>query len=210
MGMRWRLATWICVLASTAYGRDTSSGSEPDWLIVPGQRAGALHRTSSEVQLAQAYGRDAVQPLRVELGEGVTAPGTVLFATDSLRRLEVLWHDTVARERPTRLVLRGSESRWQLPANISLGVGLRELERRNGRRFTLAGFGWDYGGVITDWEGGALAAQLPGVRLYLDPATAQYQTAAYREVLGDRDYSSGTPAMQALNPRVYQIYIDFE
>jgi len=29
-------------------------------------------------------------------------------------------------------------------------------------------------------------------------------------VLGDRDYSSGTPAMQALNPRVYQIYIDFE
>jgi hypothetical protein len=191
-------------------GSSGSSRAEPDWLIVPGQRAGAIHRTSDEAQLVEAYGRGAVQPIRVELGEGETAPGTVLFAGDSLRRVEVLWHDTVAHAHPARLVLRGRQSHWHLPAGISLGTSLRELEQRNGRAFTLTGFGWDYGGAIVNWAEGALAAQLPGVQLYLDPGPAQYSTPTYHEVLGDRDYSSGSPAMQALDPQVYQIFVDLE
>ena len=136
-----------------------------------------------------------MQLIRIELGEGETAPGTVLFATDSLHRLEVLWHDTVARAGPARLVLRGRQSRWHLPAGVSLGTTLRELERRNGRAFTLAGFGWDYGGAIVNWADGALAAELPGVHLYLDPGAAQYRTPTYQEVLGDRDYTSSMPAL---------------
>ncbi len=183
---------------------------EHDWLIVPGQRAGALHAASTQEQLIDAYGATAVQAGRIELGEGETAPGTVLFASDSLRRLEVLWHDTVARARPARLVLRGTKSHWKLPTDISLGTTLRELERHNGRAFTLAGFGWDYGGVILDWGDGALARTLPGVKLYLDSGAAQYETPAYRDVLGDRDYRSSLSAMQALDPQVYQIYVDFE
>ena len=181
-----------------------------EWEIVPGQRAGAVDALSSEDQLIRAYGADAVRPERLELGEGETTPGTVLFPTDSLRRLEVHWADTVARRRPSRLVLRGAGSRWRLPGGISLGTRLRDLERRNGRAFTLAGFGWDYGGAIVDWAGGDLANVLPGVMLYLDPGPGQYETQAYRDVLGDRDYASDTPAMQALNPGVYQIYIDFQ
>ncbi len=207
--MRWYRAICVGALVSGA-GCGGSPTAGPDWLIIPGQRAGALQRSSGEAQLVKAYGRGAVQPIRVELGEGETAPGTVLFATDSLRRLEVLWHDTVARARPARLVLRGRQSRWHLPAGVSLGTRLHELEQRNGRAFTLAGFGWDYGGAIVNWADGALAAQLPGVHLYLDPGAAQYQTPIYHEVLGDRDYSSSTPVMQALDPQVYQIFIDLE
>jgi hypothetical protein len=207
--MRWYLVIWAGALASGT-GCGGSQTAEPDWLIIPGQRAGALHRSSGEAQLVKAYERGAVQPTRVELGEGETAPGTVLFATDSLRRLEVLWHDTVAHARPARLVLRGRQSRWQLPAGVSLGTRLRELEQRNGRAFMLTGFGWDYGVAIVNWADGALAAQLAGVQLYLDPGAAQYPTPIYHDVLGDRDYSSSTPAMQALDPQVYQIVIDLE
>ncbi|HUR94036.1 MAG TPA: hypothetical protein VMY76_05605 [Gemmatimonadales bacterium] len=177
---------------------------------MPGERAGALGAASTEAQLIAAYGATAVQPQRIELGEGETAPGTVLFAKDTLRQLEVLWHDTVARARPARLALRGTKSAWRLPGGISLGTTLRELERRNGRAFLLAGFGWDYGGVIASWDNGTLDRELPGVKLYLDPGASRYETPAYREVLGDRDYRSSLPAMQSLDPRVYQIYIDFE
>jgi hypothetical protein len=207
--MRWYLAIWVGAVGLVA-GCGQPPAAEPDWLIIPGQRAGAVHRSTTEAQLVEAYGRGTVQPIRIELGEGETAPGTVLFATDSLRRLEVLWQDTMARARPARLVLRGTRSRWHLPSGISLGTSLRELEQWNERAFTLAGFGWDYGGAVVDWADGALAAQLPDVRLYLDPGARQYQTPIYHEVLGDRDYSSSAPAMQALEPRVYQIFIDFE
>ena len=93
---------------------------------------------------------------------------------------------------------------------ISLGTSLQELEHLNGRPFTLAGFGWDYAGVITDWNGGALDSVLTRVKLYLDPGPAQYESAPYSQVLGDRDYSSSMTAMQQLNPRVRQVFIDYE
>ncbi len=124
------------------------------------------------------------------------------------RRRQAL--DTIAFERPARLILRGSSSQWQLPAGISLGTRLHDLEQRNKRAFTLAGFGWDYGGVIVDWGDGVLDRKLHGVKLYLDPGPSQYGMPAYGEVLGDRDYQSNIPAMQTLDPQVYQIYIDFE
>jgi hypothetical protein len=147
--------------------------------------------------------------VRIELGEGETAPGTVLFPGDSLRRAEIVWQDTVNRRQPARVILRGTRSEWRLPFGITLGTTLQELERLNRGPFTLAGFGWDYAGVITDWNGGALDSALAGIKLYLDPGPAAHQSPAYSQVLGDRDYASSLPPMQQLNPRVYQIFVDF-
>jgi hypothetical protein len=151
-----------------------------------------------------------VEQTRIELGEGETAPGTVLYPGDSLRRIEIIWRDTVAQQGPARIVLRGGQSRWQVGRGISLGTSLQDLERLNGRPFTLAGFGWDYAGVVTSWNGGSLDSALAGIKLYLDPGPAQHESAPYSQVLGDRDYSSSLPAMQQLNPRVGQIFVDFE
>jgi hypothetical protein len=182
----------------------------PAWQIVPGHSAGVLTPTSSQADLEQHYGKAAIAQTRIELGEGETAPGTVLFPADSLRRLEIVWHDTVTLSRPERIILRGSRSQWTLGPGISLGTTLQDLERLNGRAFTLAGFGWDYAGVITDWKSGALDSTLTGAKLYLDPGPDQYQSPAYSQVMGDRDYSSSLPPMQQLNPRVGQIFVDFE
>jgi hypothetical protein len=187
----------------------TTAPTSP-WRIVPGRAAGPVTATSSEADLARHYGAGVVKPIRVELGEGETTPGTVLFPGDSSRRVEIVWRDTVSRSRPSRLILRGSRSEWTVGPGISLGTSLQDLERINGRPFTLAGFGWDYAGVVTEWGGGTLDSALAGVKLYLDPGPAQYQSAPYSQVLGDRDYSSSSPPMQQLNPRVAQIFVDFD
>jgi hypothetical protein len=134
----------------------------------------------------------------------------VLYPSDSLRRLEILWRDTVGQQGPARVILRGRESKWQVERGISLGSSLQHLERLNGGPFTLAGFGWDYAGVVTSWNGGSLESALAGIKLYLDPGPAQYESAPYSQVIGDRDYSSALPAMQQLNPRVARIFVDFE
>lgn len=198
-----------CLLALSAMGCRDPGQDDGEWRIVPGQRIGRVSAAATEQELIRAYGAGAVQQTRVELGEGETAPGTILFGADSLRRLEVLWQDTVARARPARVIVRGTSGMWHLPPGIRLGTRLRELEKYNQGAFTLAGFGWDYGGAIVDWGGGALAAQLPGVRLYLDPGTERRDDPAYSKVLGDRDYPSSSAPMQALDPRVYQIFVDF-
>jgi hypothetical protein len=179
-------------------------------MIVPDRSAGPLTRESSEAQLKQRYGPEMVSSSRIQIGEGETMAGTVLFPGDSLRTAEIIWADSVSRRRPARFILRGSKSLWRTARGISLGTTLHELERLNGRPFMLAGFGWDYGGVVTDWGGGALDTALAGVKLYLDPGPEQYQSAPYTEVLGDRDYSSSLKPMQQMNPKVSQIFVDFE
>ncbi len=194
--------------APTSAAGTAAAAPVTEWQVVPGQ-AGPITRETSEAELRQHYGASAVESTRIEIGEGESAAGAVLFPADSLRRAEVVWQDSVNRRRPARLIIRGDRTQWQLPRGISLGTTLQELERLNGRPFLLAGFGWDYAGVITDWKGGALDSALAGMKLYLDPGTAQYQSKAYSQVSGDQDFSSSLPPMQQLNPHLATIFVDF-
>jgi hypothetical protein len=179
------------------------------WSIAPNS-VGPISSRTTEADLQKKFGDNELRRARIQLGEGETTPGTVLFPGDSTRRAEIIWRDTLRYRRPSRVVFRGDRSLWQASGGISLGTTLEELEQLNGRPFTLAGFGWDYAGVIIDWQGGTLDSVLSGIKLYLDPGPAQQQSAAYSQVLGDRNYSSSLPAMEQLNPKVTQIFVDFE
>jgi hypothetical protein len=211
---RLLLAAIVCAMgcrtngggAATAGGRGAASGSN-EWLLAPG--TGAVSDSSSEAELRERFGDAQVDTTRIELGEGETAPGTVLFPNDSLRRMEIIWQDTATRSLPSRIILRGERSRWHVGPGISLNTSLADLERLNGQPFTLAGFGWDYAGVITSWNGGSLDSSLAQVKLYLDPGPMQYGSEPYNQVLGDQDYASDLPAMKQLSPKVRTIFIDF-
>jgi hypothetical protein len=181
-----------------------------DWKIQPGTRVGALSRFGSVLDLAKAYGARNLRDSSIALGEGETESGTLLYADDPQRRIEILWADAPAKQGPKRAILRGERSRWMLPREISLGTSLQELETKNGRPFRLSGFGWDYAGVVTSWEGGTLDRELsPGVKLYLEPRIEDRSGRNYRRLLGDREFPSSDAAMQTLNPRVYQVFVDF-
>jgi hypothetical protein len=147
------------------------------------------------------------------LGEGEFWPGTVLFPEDSLRRAEVTWRDTAGRRRPWYIRLAGTRSVWHVNGHIRLGTTLRELERLNGKPFTMSGYGWDYGGRVMDWNGGALDTLLhqadSRIRFSLFPDSAGLETRAYSQISGDRTYSSALPALQQLNPDIWEIFLDF-
>src|SRR6185436_8809060 len=98
--------------------------AESDWQIVPG-RAGPLTIETSEAELRQRYGPSVVESTRIDIGEGETAAGAVLYPTDSLRRAEIVWQDSVNRRRPARLILRGERTQWKLNRGISLGTNLQ-------------------------------------------------------------------------------------
>lgn len=127
----------------------------------------------------------------------------------------VIWHDTVARTRPTRVTVGGSRTRWLVIPGVSIGASLSELERLNGRPFKLFGFSWDYAGTVSSWEGGRLDSLWRGgpenkvlVWLRLSPDSAGYASSRSREVAGDRIFPSSLPAMRALNPRVHALFIE--
>lgn len=184
-----------------------SARAVPQWVFEPGVRFGPLDATASESDLVAAYGAAAVRAAEVPLGEGETAPGTEVFGNDSLRRFLVTWLDTLERRGPDRVELAGDSTLWRSGAGVTLGLPLARLEEINGGPFTLLGFGWDYGGTVSSWDGGTLAPWEGQAFVSLAAPPAAYADSTYLSVLGDRPFPSSTPAMQALAPRVRRIVV---
>jgi hypothetical protein len=203
----WRISVAVAALLSLS-GITLQQQSDEKWLIVPGERVGKITRHTSEEDIARVYGAQNVRRASIYVGEGESVPGTILYPADSTKRLEILWSDDSARTTPSAVMLTGDSSQWKTREGISLGTTLMQIEKINRRPFLLAGFEWDYGGTVVGWNHGRLE-EMDGMLLRLYPDRTMFASPEYQMVVGDRDFSSGHPAMQKLNPRVYQMIISF-
>jgi hypothetical protein len=183
------------------------------WLLASNPAGDAIHSTDDEAELVRRYGAANVWRDSIALGEGENTLGTLLFRDDTLRRLEIMWQDTAAFRRPARVRISTEQTRWAAAPGVSLRTTLAELERLNGRPFTLLGFGWDYAGTVVDWEHGRLDSlwhtkgdpeALVGVRL---APTASVDDSIAMKTLGDKPYKSNDPNIVALKPVVTDLWI---
>lgn len=173
--------------------------------------AAGVPPTTSAATLTQRFGQANVVDAVIELGEGFTRSGTVLFPTDSARRVEILWQDSTSRRFPESVKVSGKAVRWTTPSGLALGTTLRTVERLNGKAFQMAGFAFDESGAITSWLGGRLQSKPSDtceLRGGFDPIVRDSSDRRwYDQVLGDSNFSSGNPAMQALNPRIDRLVL---
>lgn len=175
-------------------------------LIEPGVRLGKILATTSEQELRKVYGASNVEPGDIYLGEGETQPGTILFKGDKKRELRILWFDEGERRLPNRIEVIGTA--WHTKEGVRLGTTLARLAELNDGPFTLAGFGWDYGGTVTSWRGGLLESRLTRkgrVLLRLQPVGGAYDAA----LVGDSLFPSSNKQMARLNPAVAQMLVEF-
>jgi len=193
----------------------TSAVAVDDSLIVPGERVGLLTATASAADLIAAYGADNVRDEPYPLGEGESEPGTAIFPDDPAKRVLILWNDLEKKAMPLAARIDGAGSQWKTAEGLTVGTTLKLVEELNGKPFLLYGFGWDYGGQLVDSNGGALK-DLPhedpegGFRGGALLLTFQPDPAAdASEVLGDGTFSSDHPTMQALDPKVSTIIVNF-
>ncbi len=204
--MRFTLAVALLLMACSEL-RSPKADEPTEWRFMPGASFGPLIATSSEQDLITAFGAEAVEPTQVHLGEGTFAPGTLVFRGDPLQRFWVTWRDTIARRMPESVRLTGDTSRWATSTGIGLGTPLSELERLNGIPVGITGFGWDYGGTITDWRGGKLAPLSGRLIVSVSPRDS---AADVSSVLGDSVFTSSDTAFARLQPRVTRIISWFE
>jgi len=147
--------------------------------------------------------------------EGIEVQATVLFGNDPGLRAQVWWSDEARRASPSFVFVDGAygensllaeqPSLWRGPMGIRLGMTLAEVEVLNGKPFMLYGFGWDYGGTVSSWEGGALAPSAPACS-FIVRFDAQAPTEG---ALGDGEFASGDAAVRAAEPRVSRIAISY-
>lgn len=160
--------------------------------------------------LERRFGAHQIGAGDIPAGEGRFDEVTVLFPASPEDRIEIVWRDKEARRSPGQMWVRGERSRWHTRTGLTVGTDLRSVEKLNRRPFRLAGFGWDYSGTVVSWQGGRLEApKSSGCRLRAVFDGGGQDSAISRQVLGDRLFSSAHPAMQALNPRIERLWLEY-
>jgi hypothetical protein len=204
----------MLALITVASCRRTPPAVAEQWLLGPEPEADLLRADASEASLRAQFGAAAVRSDSVYVGEGLSEFGTILFPGDSARQLAIVWEDTVGRAHPAYVYVTGQNETWRLYPGVGIGTDLKTVESLNGRSFHLSGFGWDYSGTTSSFDEGRLDSLWRrdgvlgnAVLLRLDPGPMAAPDSLTARVLGERDFSSQDPAMQLLNPRVYQILV---
>lgn len=182
-----------------------SPASDTEFVIKPEVGFGPIGVTSTKESLAKEFGADNVRQETIYVGDGMEWPGLAVYPDDPEKRVEVFWWE----EDPTRVQLvriQGESSLWKTAEGVSLGTTLSELESLNGKPFELLGLAWDFGGGVTNWNGG----KLEGLTLRLDASPeASYTDEEASQILGDQQVSSDNLVMRKVNPAVFQITVSF-
>ncbi|MBO0753874.1 MAG: hypothetical protein J2P53_17275, partial [Bradyrhizobiaceae bacterium] len=121
--------------------------------------AGPFGRDASHAGLVKAFG--AANVLHEEVfADGETRPMTVVFPSDSERRLMVHWLDGDGRRGIDFVVIQSPG--WTV-SGVTIGMPIAEVERLNGRPFKVTDFlGSGHDGEVRGWQGGRLESTLPG------------------------------------------------
>jgi hypothetical protein len=177
------------------------ASAQNDWMIVPGLRVGPIRADSSEAGLVAAFGRENVRTQPFNVGEGETAPGYAIFP-DTPWEFWVRLTPDGARVASVRV--QGTGGPWRTETGFRLGLTLAQVERFNERPFKVTGMGWDYAGVVTSWEGGALPEELT---VFFAPSRRAPQRIEER-AMGSEPRSSQDEALRAVGYRVHVIQVE--
>jgi len=171
--------------------------------------SGVFGPDSSHVKLAMAFQTKNVEFTQVDGGSGTKVMASVLFGKDAARRLEVWWSKPASRS-DTHLIVINGQSNWSAPGAVRLGLTLPDLERLNGRPFTVAGFDASNVATLSNWNGGELATLPGGCKVGISLRPAQTASAsALRALPADRAFPSTDAALRAVNPTVSEILVAY-
>lgn len=172
-----------------------------DRTFLPGKRIGAITSGMLLADIEKIYGASQLQPATLYGPEGITYEG-LRFLPGTDDELELVIH-----EEGVSATTSIPGSHWvSADHGVRIGTSLAELNRLNGKPFKLSGFGWDYGGSITDWQGGALAGH--GLTLSYDGSLMDEESPFYEQALGDIELMSDLPVLQDAGVRVSRLYFD--
>lgn len=198
---------WSCgPAASDASTQDQTSTEEGavaknTFLIRPGEGFGDFTGELAKADLMRLLGKNRIMERPFYLGEGESAPGLVLYP-DSPEEVEVLLDED---NLPIMYRIQEEGSEWATAEGLKVGSSLADLEKINGKPFKFTGFDWDYGGTVTNWNGGNFADKDFLVVLGYDADTAQFAEEDLSQLMGDQEIESTLPALKRYAFKVISI-----
>lgn len=151
--MRSGLLLILTSVALVACGPDSQQSAEaPENAEQSTELSCATFAGLTAATLAERYGAENVTTETLSDMEGEPYQATYLYPNDAARKIEFIWNEAGGG---ASILVHGAQ--WTGPGGLRQGASMPDVERINGRAFKFWGFGWDYGGWVSDWNGGALA-----------------------------------------------------
>jgi hypothetical protein len=195
--------------------------NDASWLIVPGKKVGPITPKTSEADLIRIYGKANVQSKDIDVGEGFTEPGTVIYTVDLTKSISIIWKDQKSKQFPNTITISGGKkSLWRTAHGITIGTTLKELEKINGKPFFILP-GGDYSGTVWSWGKGDLEEEFERngrvilrLQLTLTQSTEkEYESLIYEDRppgQAEEGVRSDHKVMRKINPRVNEIVVQFK
>jgi hypothetical protein len=189
-----------------------------DWLIVPGQRVGPITAVTTRAELEAMFGKQNVQDRNLDVSEGPDA-ATVVFGDDASAALAITWDKERVSTIHICFATQTGPCRWKTASGIRIGLPMRELQKLNEKAFQISGYGSDGGGAVLSWRHGALEEDPAGcghLLVRLTPAAelagrnmSKEEQSLYKQLQGDKPYSSNYISLLELNPFVSALEMQF-
>ncbi len=180
-----------------------TDATQKDFVIVPGERVGLIRATTTEAEVEQYYGAKNIKIQEVPIAEGDTREGVLLFP-GTKNELEIVWDIAADFGQPEFIRISQDNTDWKTQDGITVGTTLETLEKINGKPFKFYGFGWDYGGLVTNWNDGKLNSYL------LVALIPQNFDKLDNTLRGEVELSSDDPKVRELQAKIGSIVITFQ
>jgi hypothetical protein len=191
-------ATPPASLAGVEHDADPDPALLRDPFVLPGP----LSAATGPDGLRRIYGAQNVEEGQVPGAEGEMFHGVILFPKDPSRTAYVYFQDEKTLTGLSLVRVFGPVSQWKLDNGIGIGTPLSDVLRRNGKPIRFYGLDWDYGGTITEWNGGKLAPRDDDPVRRAIHLGAREGAAARGYPMGDREFSSDDPRYPKLGTSV--------
>jgi len=170
---------------------------------------GPFAKDTSHARLVTEFGAKNVVFKDVETSGDVLKKATVVFDDDPTKRVIIFWSDIKTRSKPSSVLVE-APSTWSGPGGIRNGLPLKSLEKINGTKFNMRGFGSIGGGSISDLKG-PFADVAGGCTLTvrLEPGIANPLPPRFASITGDVSVSSTNVLLRRVRAQVSQWSIDY-
>ena len=166
-----------------------------DRTIIPNESVGLITSSTTKSALNKLYDKGNIRE---------TIKGTEVIFDNTADNITIEWND--GNLTPKIIRIKNPNSNWKTKEGVGIGSTIKEVEKANGKPFTIYGYEIDkyLAGTVKNWNSG----NLQGLNLQFK-ITKEIPVEVYMEMMGDRGILSNNPLLEKAGLQVENISVEF-
>lgn len=172
--------------------------------IIPNESVGLITSSTTKSALNKLYDKGNLREIVIFSYEGIDIKGTEVSFDNTADNLTIEWN--VDNLTPKIIRIKNLNSNWKTKEGVGMRSTIKEVEKANGKPFTIYGYEIDgyLAGTVKNWNSG----NLQGLNLQFN-ITKELPGEEYMKMIGDRGIMSNNPVLEKAGLQVENISVSF-